>query len=259
MKDWRIVIITGGTGGLGFALAAEYLRCGDLVILTGRNRQRLQQCKEQLANSPRLHVYPLDVTDYEAVTQFCQWVKTSFGRCDILINNAGTAVFKHFADMQRADIDRLTAANLNGLLYMTHAFLPMMLAANRGQLVNIGSLAGRVATAKAAVYAASKAAVIRFSEGLRQELANTGISVTCILPGPIDTPFLDKADSSGTYRHQVRHYLLKADATATKIRQAVDARKAEVALPFRLHFFSLIYLLLPQWLKRWTAPLFNRK
>ncbi|MCK9907038.1 SDR family NAD(P)-dependent oxidoreductase, partial [Frankia sp. Cpl3] len=85
---------------------------------------------------------------------------------------------------------------------MTRAFLPMMLSAKKGHLVNIASLAGQVATSKAAVYAASKAAVIRFSEGLRHELAGSGVSVTCVLPGPIDTAFLDTADSTGQYREK---------------------------------------------------------
>jgi short-subunit dehydrogenase len=161
--------------------------------------------------------------------------------------------------MSLHEVEQTLAANINGLLYVTRAFLPMMLSAGRGHIVNIASLAGRVATAKAAVYAASKAAVIRFSEALRHELADRGIEVTCVLPGPIDTPFLDAADHTGLYREKVRRYLLTPEKAAAAIVRSVEAKKPEVALPSRLHIMSLLYSLLPQSVKRLIAPLLNRK
>jgi uncharacterized protein len=142
---------------------------------------------------------------------------------------------------------------------VTRAFLPMLVATPGSQIVNIASLAGRVATAKAAVYGASKAAVIRFSEGLRYELAGTGVSVTCVLPGPIDTPFLDQADSSGQYRNKVRGYLLSPEKVAAKVARGVQRKKAEIVLPYRLHVMSTVYGLLPEWVQRVVAPFMNKK
>ena len=161
--------------------------------------------------------------------------------------------------MSIEEIRETLAANLDGVIYMTRAFLPMMVEANHGQIVNIASLAGQVASAKASVYAASKAAVIRFSEGLRNELYQTGIQITCVLPGPINTTFLDLADTTGTYRSKVSRFLLHPDDAALIIRRGVEAKKAEIALPRRLYLLSIIHQLLPSSIKRLLAPLINRK
>ncbi len=257
-SDKRLVIITGGTGGLGQALAALHLDMGDQVVITSRDEGKLKAVLAE-KNCRDVHVYKLDVTDNAAVKAFCAWIHIRFGRCDILYNNAGTAVFKPFLDMSLDDISATLRTNLDGPIYMTRAFLPMMLSAGGGHIVNVASLAGKVATTKAAVYAASKAAVIRFSEGLRQELAGSKVYVTCVMPGPIDTPFLDRADAVGLYRQKVRRYLLSPAVTAKKIVRAVNARQPEVSMPFSLRLMSSLYMGLPQSIKRWMAPLINRK
>lgn len=258
-KQNRVVVITGATGGLGQALALAHLTRGDQVVVTGRDPNKLEKLVSSFRRFDNLQTYPLDVTDNEAVRAFAAWVQIRFERCDLLYNNAGTAVFKPFLEMTLAEIEMTLATNVSGLLYVSRAFLPMMTASGKGQIVNIASLAGQVATAKAAVYAASKAAVIRFSEGLRHELAGTGITVTCVMPGPIDTPFLDRADTTGNYRNKVRGYLLTPEQTAAAIMRGVDAKQPEVALPLRLYLLSAVYSLLPHRVKGWLAPLINRK
>lgn len=255
----RLIIITGGSGGLGLSLAKLHLDSGDLVVITGRNHERLKAAKHRLGTSSSLHTYVLNVHDNEQVRTFAAWIKVHFGICDLLYNNAGSAVFKPFLEMSIDEIKETFAANVDGVVYMTRAFLPMMIDANQGQIVNIASLAGQVASAKASVYAASKAAVIRLSEGLRNELYQTGVQVTCVLPGPIDTPFLDLADTTGTYRSKVDRFLLKPDEAARIIRRGVEAKKAEIALPYRLHLLSIIHQLLPASIKRLISPLINRK
>lgn len=255
----RVVIITGGAGGLGRAICSLHLKKGDLVIVTGRHPERLEKMQKQMEHPAALRTYPLDVTDNEAVRRFAAWVQINFARCDFLYNNAGTASFTPFVEMSLADIRQTIDTNIMGLLYVTRAFLPMMLSAKKGQIVQIASMAGQVATAKAAVYAASKAAVIRFSEGLRHELVDSGVHITCAMPGPIDTPFLDHADTTGQYRRQVGAYLLTAEQAARRIVQAAEKKREEVALPTRLHLLTKVYFLLPQAWKRWCAPLINRK
>ncbi|MGE5701379.1 MAG: SDR family NAD(P)-dependent oxidoreductase [Clostridia bacterium] len=257
MKRSRLVIITGGTGALGAALAKLHLEAGDVVVITGRNEDRLKEWRD--ASTSALHIYRLDVTDYEAVKAFCAWVQIRFGRCDVLYNNAGTAVFKPFLEMNPGELAETMQTNVDGVLYMTRAFLPMMLRQSSGHLVNIASMAGHVATAKAAVYAASKAAVIRFSEGLRHELAGTGVHVTCVMPGPIDTPFLDKADQTGRYRQKVASYLLSPEQTARAIILAVNKKQPELQLPWKLKLLAAIYMALPAKAKGWLSPLLNRK
>lgn len=259
MTTPRIVVITGAAGGLGQALTRLHLERGDLVIATSRRQTGLDALAEQLSHHERLTLHPLDVTSNEAVRQFAAWVQVRFGRCDLLYNNAGVAVFTPLAEMRLEELEATLQTNIAGVIYTTRAFLPMMLQERSGHIVNIASLAGQVATAKAAVYAASKAAVIRFSEGLRHELAESGIHVTCALPGPIDTPFLDRADKTGAYRSKVSRYLLTPERTAARILSAVEAMQPEVALPRRLHVLSLLYTLLPHRMRRLAAPLLNRK
>jgi uncharacterized protein len=259
MTSPRIVVITGATGGLGMALVRLHLEKGDLVIATGRRLEALDALQQHFSFHERLHVQPLDVRSNEAARQFAAWVQVRFGPCELLYNNAGTAVFTPLTDMRLEELEETLHTNIAGVMYLTRAFLPMMLQANTGHIVNVASLAGQVATAKAAVYAASKAAIIRFSEGLRHELADSGVHVTCAMPGPIDTPFLDRADHTGAYRSKVSRYLLTPEETAARIWRAVEKRKPEVAMPLRLSFLSKLYSLLPNWMKRIAAPLINRK
>lgn len=255
----RIVVITGASGGLGQALARLHLGKGDVVIIASRRFVPADQYGHERHIRERLHHYSLDVTDREAIGQFADWVRSRFGRCDLLYNNAGTASFKPFAEMSADELEATLQTNIAGVLYTTRAFLPMMLERGHGHIVNIASLAGIVATAKASVYAASKAAVIRFSEGLRHELAGTGIVVTCVMPGPIDTPFLDHADQTGAYRGKVSRYLLDPEQTAAKIGEAVENKQPELALPKSLGTLSLLYTVLPYRLRQLFAPLLNRK
>lgn len=255
----RIVVITGASGGLGLALTQLHLEKGDCVIATSRKTITQELVSLQKDYPDRLHHYLLDVSSNEDIRQFAAWVHIRFERCDFLYNNAGMAVFEPLIEMRVEELEETLRTNISGVLYMTRAFLPMMLQHKQGHIITVASLAGQVATAKAAVYAASKAAVIRFSEGLRHELEGSGIAVTCAMPGPIDTPFLDKADKTGSYRRKVSRYLLTPEQTARAIYRAAEAKRPEVAMPFRLHALSRIYFLLPQWLKHLVSPLLNRK
>jgi len=258
----RVVVITGATGGLGSELVRIHLMRGDQVVATGRDASRLETLKEWASSRGKtdcLHPYALDTTDQRAVYDCAAWVQNRFQRCDFLYNNAGVAVFLPFLETSPEAMEQILRTNVWSLLVVTRAFLPMMVSAENGRIVNIASLAGQVATAKAAVYAASKAAVIRFSEGLRHELAGTGVTVTCAMPGPIDTPLLERADATGQYRDKVKRYLLPPAKAARVILRAAEAGVPEVALPRSLYLLSLAYTLLPHALQRWLAPLINRK
>lgn len=259
MIQKRIIVITGATSGLGHALTRQHLERGDTVIATGRSEEKLQALRQELHHYEHLHTRQFNVTDNEAACQLAAWVQVRFGRCDLLYNNAGVATFAALSDMKLEELNETLETNINGVIYTTRAFLPMMMQQHGGHIVNIASLAGHVATSKAAVYAASKAAVIRFSEGLRHELSMHGIHVICAMPGPIDTPFLDRADRTGSYRSKVNSYLLTPEQTASLILQAVDRKRPEVAMPMRLHYLSRLYALLPYRVKLLVAPLLNRK
>ncbi|MED4572088.1 SDR family NAD(P)-dependent oxidoreductase [Brevibacillus agri] len=259
MSSPRVVVITGASGGLGQALTRLHLEKGDLVIAATRKPVNHESLTTPVPDSNRFFSYTVNVGNNEDVRRFAAWVHVRFGRCDILYNNAGIAVFEPLIGMDIDELEETLRTNIAGVMYTTRAFLPLMLDCGSGHIVNVASLAGQVATAKASVYAASKAAVIRFSEGLQHELAGSGVRVTCAMPGPIDTPFLEKADRTGAYRSKVARYLLSADETARHIYKAVQANRSEVAVPYRLKMLSVLYALLPQRIKQLVAPLLNRK
>lgn len=258
MSSDRVVLITGGSSGLGLALANHHIENGDIVVITGRSESKLQKAREFLGLPAKLYLYPLEVQNNEDVRTFCAWVKIQFGRCDILYNNAGAATFKPLLELSPQEIKEMLQTNIDGVIFMTRAFLPMMTEQDAAHIINIASLAGRVATAKASVYAASKAAMIRFSEGLRHEVPKH-IHIMCVMPGPIDTPFLERADNTGQYRNKVMNYLLSPERVVNTIIRGIESGKWEVTLPGKLHLLSSLYQLLPQAIKQMVSPLMNRK
>jgi len=133
----------------------------------------------------------VDVADEARVAAMAQRLKDSFGRIDILINNAGIATAPaRTHELPVADWDRLIAINLGGPVHLTQALLPPMIAAGKGKIVNVASDAGRVGSTGETVYAAAKGGVIAFTKSLAREVARYAINVNCVCPGPTDTPML---------------------------------------------------------------------
>jgi short-subunit dehydrogenase len=135
----------------------------------------------------RAEIVPCDVSDRAQVKELQRRTEESFGRCDVLVNNAGVPGGGPFAELTMEQIERIARTNYLGVLYCTKEFLPMMLAARRGHVVNVASLAGRFAVPGSSVYSSTKHAVVAFSEALYYELSATGIVVTVINPGLVAT------------------------------------------------------------------------
>jgi len=152
------------------------------VIATGRRQQRLDALQKELG--PALLPYPLDVTDAEAVAQLPDALPEGWREVEILVNNAGLALGLEPAYRARLeDWDRMVATNITGLLHVTHALLPGMVARDRGHIVNLGSVAGTYPYSGGHVYGATKAFVQQFSLNLRADLIGTGVRVTNLEPG----------------------------------------------------------------------------
>ena len=183
----KIAVITGATAGIGAATARKLVADGWRVIVTGRRVERLDQLTAELGE--KCHAIALDMRDLPAITAVLDGLPDEFAAIDLLVNNAGLA--PPMDTLQDADIGALTNAidtNVTGLVAVTRALLPRLIE-RKGALINLSSVAASYPYRGGAVYAATKAFVRQFSLDLRCDLAGTGVRVTSIEPGMVETEF----------------------------------------------------------------------
>lgn len=187
----KTVLITGATSGFGEATATKFAQAGYKVIITGRRKERLDAFKARFPKSDILALC-FDVSDRKAVFEAIQTLPESYKNIDILVNNAGLAL--GLGRAPEADLDEwetMIDTNIKGLLYVTKAVLPIMVARKSGYIFNLGSIAGNWPYEGGNVYGATKAFVKQFSLNLRTDLRSTNIRVTNIEPGFAETEFSD--------------------------------------------------------------------
>jgi NADP-dependent 3-hydroxy acid dehydrogenase YdfG len=183
--DGRVAVVTGASSGIGEATVRALSAAGASVALGARRADRLQAIAESL-EGPSL-VREVDVSDEEQARAFVQAAHDGLGGLHVLVNNAGVMLLGAVAGADTGEWRRMIDVNLLGLLYCTHAALPLMEAGGGGDIVNVSSVAGRRADAGAAVYNMTKFGVHAFSEALRQEALHGGIRVTTVAPGFVET------------------------------------------------------------------------
>ena len=188
----KVAAITGATSGIGAATAQLLAQAGAAVALAGRRADRLDELAQRIegAGGKALAV-PTDVTQEAEARGFVETAHSELGGLDILVNNAGVMLL---GPVQDADLDewrRMVEVNLLGVLYCTHAALPLMRDSGGGDIVNVSSVAGRQANLGSAVYNMTKFGVNGFSEGLRQEALHIGVRVSLVEPGMVETELLD--------------------------------------------------------------------
>jgi NADP-dependent 3-hydroxy acid dehydrogenase YdfG len=212
MKN-KIALITGATSGIGWATAVRLAQAGARLILCGRRTEKLEALAKAVVGNPQLLTF--DVRDKAAVFQAVDSLPDAWKSIALLVNNAGNA---HGLDpVQTAsleDWDAMIDGNVKGLMYVTKAVLPHMIEAKKGQIINLGSIAGKEVYPNGSVYCSSKAAVDFFTRGLRIDLNPLGIRVGAIHPGLVETEF-----------SEVR---FKGDQTRAKnVYQGIEALTAE--------------------------------
>lgn len=190
MSEQKIALVTGATSGIGEACARRLLAAGYRVILTGRNEAKLDKLNEEYGEN----VLPLvfDIRRRQSVEEAVASLPGGWTEIDVLVNNAGLALGlepEYEGDCQ--DWDTMIDTNIKGLLYMTRAVVPGMVARGKGHVVNIGSVAGDAAYANGNVYCGTKAAVKAITDGLRIDIAETPLRVTLLKPGLVETNFSD--------------------------------------------------------------------
>ncbi|HHD6591536.1 TPA: SDR family oxidoreductase [Staphylococcus aureus] len=182
----KVAVVTGSGSGIGEAIATLLHEEGAKVVLAGRNKEKLQNVANQLSQDS-VKVVPTDVTNKEEVDELIKIAQQTFGGLDIVINSAGQMLSSKITDYQVDEWDSMIDVNIKGTLYTAQAALPTMLEQSSGHLINIASISGFEVTKSSTIYSATKAAVHTITQGLEKELAKTGVKVTSISPGMVDT------------------------------------------------------------------------
>lgn len=188
MKMPGTVLITGATSGIGRACCEAFSKAGSRVIALGRREERLHELVSRLPGE--VQILALDVRDHDAVEQGFASLLEEWREIDLLINNAGLAVGKE--RLQDGDLSswlRMVETNVIGLLQVTAQVLPAMVERGSGHVINIGSIAGRETYPTGTVYCATKAAVDRITKGMRMDVLGTGVRVSTVDPGMVQTEF----------------------------------------------------------------------
>ena len=186
--EGRRAAITGASSGIGEATAIALAGEGARVALGARRQDRLEELVDRIrADGGTAHASAVDVTDEDAARSFVEGAAAEMGGLDVLVNNAGLMLLGPVAGADTEEWRRMIEVNLLGLLYCTHAALPIMAANGGGHIVNVSSVAGRQANAGTAVYNMTKWGVVGFSEALRQEALHSNVRVTCVEPGFVAT------------------------------------------------------------------------
>jgi len=193
-------LITGASAGIGREFARQLATRVRTLVLVARREQRLNELRDELRNQNaqlNLHVRVVDLSDKSQIDELVRWLQENKIDIDFLINNAGIGDQGPFATIEPGRLNAMIQINITALTLFTRKLLPQMISQKRGAILNVSSSAGFLPIPEFNVYAATKAYVTSFSESLRAELRDTGVTVTALCPGPVHTEFGDVAKRPG--------------------------------------------------------------
>jgi short-subunit dehydrogenase len=241
----RVAVVTGASSGIGEATAVALAKRGVTVVLAARRLERLEELADRIERAGgRALAMRCDVAEPEQLERLEGVIAEAFGGTDILVNNAGVPGGGSFTDLTYAQIDKVVRVNEMGVLYGCRVFLPGMQRRGRGHIVNIASLAGRFAAPGAALYTATKHAVVSFSESLDYEARDHGVRVTTVNPAFVDTEGFPQW-------HLPSRLVMKADRVGEAVVKVVrDGIAPEYSVPRWVAPFQVFRVLTPP-LYRW--------
>ncbi len=221
--DDQVVVVTGGTRGLGFAMAQEFAARGAKLVICGRDQEVLREAEARLRSSrSEVLAVPCDIADQEQAARLIADATGRFGRVDVLVNNAGTIAVGPIESQTLPDFQAAMDTMFWGMVYTTLAVLPQMVQRRCGRIVNITSIGGKVAIPHLTPYCCAKFAAVGFSQALRAELAKDRVSVTTVVPGLMRTGSQANAIFKGDHRKEYSWFALGATLPLS----AMDAHKA---------------------------------
>lgn len=251
----KTVVVTGGSRGLGLALAREVAAQGARVAICGRDAGSLERARQSLAQiSADVLAVTCDITQQASVSQLLEQVHQRFGPVDVLVNNAGVIEVGPVETMSLADYEEAMATNFWGMLYPTLAVLPEMRERKVGRIVNITSIGGKLGIPHLLPYSASKFAAVGFSQGLRAEVAADGIKVVTVCPGLVRTGSPRNAIFRGRHRSEYAWFSISdalpglsisAEDAARRIVGACRRGDAEVLFPIPARVAAVVNAVAP--------------
>ena len=246
----RICLVTGASSGIGAATARALAKRGNTVVAVARRERRLRDLVAEIAaDAPKSFHLAGDLAERAFAEQIVAETVARCGRIDVLINNAAAPMHKLAWDVTNDDVEATLRLNFLSPVWTTHAALPQMLRQGGGAIVNVSSFASLVVPPREGVYAASKAALDAWSEGLWLDLAGSAIHVAVVRPGPIDTEIWDKRQQQSGYRGK----RWPASDVATAVLEAIERSEHEVMVP--RHDPGLV---VARWLRRIAPGLLRR-
>ncbi|MEA2506923.1 MAG: uncharacterized protein QOH48_1541 [Actinomycetota bacterium] len=240
----KVCVVTGASSGIGRRTAIDLAAEGAIVCAVARRRERLESLLDECHGSGHSYLVT-DVSRRGQVKALAVHVDRTYGRCDVLVNNAGSSG-EHipFGDPSAvAEVESLMATNFLGAVYCTAELLPLLARSAPSNVVNVGSVAGRIPMSGASAYSASKFAIVGWSEALHYELAGRGICVSTIEPGLIPTEGFPQSDLKND--PLLRHVLGSEEQVSEAIRKAITARKIGRTVPRWYYMVQLPRLLTP--------------
>lgn len=249
----KLILITGGARGIGLAIARRLGRDGGRIVLTDLDGAELDRARASLQQDEvDCSVFTLDVTETEALPEFRQRLHDELGPVEVLVNNAGVVFGGPFLDLPLEKHLLTYRVNVDGVVAMSHHFLPDLIAAEEGHLVNISSASGLVALPWGSTYASSKWAVLGFTESIRQEMTELGhehVGVTTVCPGYVDTGMFEGV------RPPMLMPFLKPEQLVDTVRTAILKRQDLVLEPWLVKVTPLLKGILPRFLSDGLADL----
>lgn len=224
--EGKVILISGASSGIGEATARELAKRGARVVLGARRTDRLEKLTKEInAAGGTARFRALDVTSQDDFAAFVNFARSEFGKVDVLVNNAGIMPLSPMEALKIGEWNQMIDVNIRGVLHGIAAVLPLMKQQGSGQIVNVSSIGGHATFPTAAVYCATKYAVIAISEGLRQE--STDIRVTVVSPGVVESELASTIthETTKAYMDDFRKVALKPDAIGRAIAFAVEQPK----------------------------------
>jgi uncharacterized protein len=253
----EIVLITGASSGIGRELAKCFAADGCRLILVARKRHALQALADELHQAHKTHseVLPFDLSQPGAPARICEHFQVHGTKVDVLVNNAGFGALGQFAFLPVEGQLEMVQVNVTAVMHLTRLLLPAMIQRRHGGILNVASTAGFVPGPGMAVYYATKAFVLSFSEALAEELAGTGVTATALCPGPTRTNF---ASAAGARTSRLfTKTAMSAESVARIGHAAFRQRRAVAITGFRNRLLAYSVRLAPRVVVRKIARRFN--